>query len=82
MSLHVTDNFRTNPLSLKPGGYEVTGIHEGGKSFIYDKVKKPGSYIKSISNDNGHGRIMEILLDGKTVWQLGVHDYEPWDNLG
>lgn len=77
--LKVSDNYRTNELSLKPGGHEVTVIHQGGKSFVYDKVKRPGMYIKSISNqDKGHGPIVEILLDGKSVWTSGS-GRQPWE---
>jgi hypothetical protein len=77
--LKVTDNYRTNELSLKPGGHEVTVIHQGGKSFVYDKVKRPGMYIKSISNqDKGHGPIIEILLDGTSVWTSGS-GRQPWE---
>jgi len=47
--LHVKDNFRTNPLSLQPGGDTVKTIHQDGKIFVYDKVKRPGAYIKNIS---------------------------------
>ena len=78
--LRVADNFRTNELSLQPGGYEVTVVYQNGKRFVYDKVKKPGMYIKSISGkDKGYGPITEILIDGKVSWKLGVNDTEPWD---
>lgn len=78
--LRVSDNFRTNSLSLEPGGYEVTVVYQNGKRFVYDKVKKPGQYIKSISNkDMVNGPITEILIDNKTAWALGVNDTEPWD---
>lgn len=77
--LRVKDNYRTNELSLEPGGHEVTVIHESGKSFVYDKVKRPGMYIKSISGrDKGHGAIVEILLDGTSVWTSGS-GREPWE---
>lgn len=78
-NLKVTDNYRTNSLSLKPGGHEVTVIHQGGKSFIYDKVKRPGMYVKSISGDDkGHGPIIEILVDGASVWVTGSGK-EAWE---
>ena len=50
--LRVADNFRTNSLSLEPGGYEVTVAYQNGQRLVYDKVKKPGYYIKSISSKN------------------------------
>ena len=77
--LKVSDQYRTNPLSLKEGGYEVTVIHSTGKSFVYDKVKRPGMYVKSISaQDKGHGPIVEILVDGKSAWTSGS-GREPWE---
>jgi hypothetical protein len=70
--LKVEDQYRTNALSLQPGGYTVTVIHQTGKSFIYDKVKKPGAYIKSINDQNKeHGPIVEVLLNGNSVWTKG-----------
>ena len=47
--LRVSDDYRTNELGLQPGGYEVTVVYGNGKRFIYDKVKRPGSYVKSIA---------------------------------
>ena len=78
--LRVSDNIRTNSLSLEPGGYEVTVAYQNGQRLVYDKVKKPGYYIKSISSkDKGYGAITEILIDGKLAWKLGVNDTEPWN---
>jgi hypothetical protein len=78
--LRVSDNFRTNDLSLQPGGYEVTVVYQNGKRFVYDKVKKPGMYIKRISDKRSvNGPITEILIDDKPAWKLGVNDTEPWD---
>lgn len=78
--LRVADKFRTNDLSLQPGGYEVTVVYQNGKRFVYDKVKKPGMYIKSISDKGSpNGPIVEILIDDKPTWKLGVNNTEPWD---
>ena len=79
--LHVKDNYRTNPLSLQPGGSTVKAIHETGKDFVYDKVKNPGAYIKRISTDNktkDHGAIVEILIDDVSVWTNGS-GREAWE---
>jgi hypothetical protein len=79
--LKVTDNYRTNPLSLQPGGSTVKAIHEGGKSFVYDKVKNPGAYIKRISTDiktKDHGAIVEILINNTSVWTRGS-GREAWE---
>jgi len=76
--LKVTDNYRTNPMSFKPGGREVTVVYESGKRFVYDKIKIPGSYIKGImSVDKGYGQITEILLDSISVWKIGS-EKAPW----
>jgi hypothetical protein len=67
--LKVSDQYRTNPLSLKPGGYTVTAVHETGKIFIYDRVKNPRAYIKSMSTEQSeHGAIIEVRIDDKSVW--------------
>ena len=79
--LHVKDNFRTNPLSLQPGGSTVKAIHETGRVFVYDKVKSPGAYIKRISTDvktTDHGAIVEILINDVSVWTRGS-GREPWE---
>lgn len=77
--LKVDDKFRTNPLSLKPGGYEVKVLHETGKVFVYDKVKKPGAYIKSISTEESeHGAIIEIFIENSSVWTIGC-GREIWE---
>ena len=79
--LHVNDNYRTNPLSLQPGGSTVKAIHETGRVFVYDKVKSPGAYIKRISTDvktADHGAIVEILINDVSVWTRGS-GREPWE---
>lgn len=77
--LKIEDKYRTNPLSFQPGGYEVKVVHERGKVFVYDKVKKPGAYIKRIKDDNtDHGAIVEILLNDKSVWTTGC-GREIWE---
>lgn len=77
--LKVADQYRTNALSLKPGGHTVTVNYVGGQSFVYDKVKRPGMYIKAIS-DKGetNGAIKEILIDGKSVWNDRMTT-SPWE---
>ena len=79
MSIRVKDQHRTNPLSLKPGGQEVTIIYENGQSFIYDKVKNPGLYVKRISKTGAeHGRMIEILVDVTSVWNSRLNT-DPWE---
>jgi hypothetical protein len=65
--LKVEDQYRTNPLSLKPGGCTLTITYSDGKVFIYDKVKNAVSYIRALDKNHEHGTITEILIDGKKV---------------
>jgi hypothetical protein len=73
-TLLVGDDFRTNPLSLKPGGYDITVIYETGKSFTYDKIKNPANYVTRISANSKYGQIVEILIDGNSTWSIGTRD--------
>jgi len=73
-NLLVGDDFRTNPLSLKPGGYDITVIYETGKSFTYDKIKNPANYVTRISANSKYGQIVEILIDGNSTWSIGTRD--------
>lgn len=78
--LRVSDGYRTNGLSLQPGGYEVTVVYENGKRLIYDKVKKPGSYVKSIAlKPTANGEIVEILVNNMIMWQRGIGNKNPWE---
>ena len=79
--LHVKDNYRTNPLSLQPGGSTVKAIHERGKVFVYDKVKRPGAYIKRMNTEAKiaqYGPIVEILINDASVWTNGS-GRQPWE---
>jgi hypothetical protein len=77
--LKVADQYRTNALSIKPGGYEVKVRYSNGQVFVYDKVKKPGSYIKSISEKNSeNGSIQEIFINDSSVWVSGC-GREYWE---
>ena len=78
----VGDQYRTNPLSLKPGGYEVTVVYQDGKRFVYDKVKKPGWYVKSIETqgkNKSHGPVTEVYVDKAKVWDHTEVGRNPWD---
>jgi len=62
----VGDNWRTNHLSLKPGGYVVKVIY-GNHFRVYDKIKYPQNYIeKIVERDND---IIEVKLEGITYWK-------------
>jgi hypothetical protein len=77
--LIVKDQYRTNELSLKPGGFNVKVIHENGRSFVYDKIKSPASYVAYISRtENANGNITEIQIEGKTIWKEG-NNLSDWN---
>lgn len=63
--LVVHESFRTNELSHTPGGYEVTVIYSNGSSRVYDKVKNPEAYSRSIIKDQS---IKKILVEGQIFW--------------
>lgn len=81
-NLKISDKFRTNPLSLKPGGYEVTVVYQDGQRYIYDKVKNPGAYVRHIEekgNNAHHGEVIEVLVDSATVWNKNSLGRNPWE---
>lgn len=61
----VADQFRTNELSLKPGGSSVTVVHTDGSQKIYTKIKNPQSYVAAITKDQS---IVKVLVDGNLYW--------------
>jgi hypothetical protein len=63
----VPDHVRTNHLSLEPGGSVVTIVHSDGKRLVYDKIKKPLSYINKAAGDDD---VAEIWLDGEKVYPI------------
>lgn len=44
----VTDEYRTNPMSLVPGGTTVEIDKRSGKTLIYDKIKFPQKYVREV----------------------------------
>jgi hypothetical protein len=58
----VRPEYRTNPLSLRPGGYTVTAILKDGRQLVYENIKRPDSYISRASEDP---TIVSFLVDGK-----------------
>jgi hypothetical protein len=44
----VGDKYRTNDLSLIPGGYNVTTLYADGSSRLYSNIKNPDAYINMI----------------------------------
>lgn len=61
----VADRFRTNDLSLKPGGFSVTVIYSDNSHRIYTKVKNPEAYVRSITKNLN---IVKVLVDGNLYW--------------
>lgn len=81
-NLRVDDKYRTNPLSHVPGGYTVTVVYSDGMRFIYDKIKKPGWYVKHIENEGknrAHGVVVEVWVDSAKVWDSQETTRNPWD---
>jgi hypothetical protein len=62
--MYVSDEFRTNHLSLKPGGSTVQIIYKNGEVRIYDKIKYPKAYIEKLPKED----IQSISLDGKEIY--------------
>ena len=63
--MRVGDEYRTNPLSLRPGGSVVMVVFSSGRTLEYDKVKSPKKYIATIP---GKEDIVQIFVNGKVVW--------------
>jgi hypothetical protein len=73
--MRVGDEFRTNPLSLKPGGSIVTVVFSNGKTLDYDKVKSPRRYVGSIPERED---IVQIFVNGNPVWNAS-EKIKYWD---
>jgi len=61
-TVNVSDQFRTNNLSLTPGGSEVSITLNNGQTLVYDKIKSPKKYIQSLSN---YKDIVEVKVNGE-----------------
>jgi hypothetical protein len=75
--MRVSDEFRTNPLSLKPGGSIVSVIFSNGRMLDYDKVKSPKKYIASIPERED---ITAIFINGNRVW-TDEEKIKYWDQI-
>ena len=67
----VGDKYRKNELSFEPGGEEVL-VHYPGETRIYDKVKYPSSFAKSIINKRereGNALPLKIETKTKILWE-------------
>jgi hypothetical protein len=66
--IYVKDKYRKNPLSLEPGGHNVTVTYSDGFSQTYDKVKYPTAFIKKINESNERGKpIISVVVDGNRI---------------
>jgi hypothetical protein len=75
--MRVADEFRTNPLSLKPGGSIVTVVFSNGKMLDYDKVKSPKKYVASIPTRD---EIVAVYVNGNQVW-TDKEATKYWDGI-
>ena len=75
--MRVGDEFRTNPLSLKPGGSIVTVVFSDGRMLDYDKVKSPKKYVASIPTRDD---IVAVYVNGNQVW-TDKEETKYWDDI-
>lgn len=75
--MRVADEFRTNPLSLRPGGSIVTVMFSNGKMLDYDKVKSPKKYVASIPQRED---ITAVFVNGNQVW-TDKEQIKYWDSI-
>lgn len=75
--MRVADEFRTNPLSLSPGGSIVTVVFSNGKMLDYDKVKSPKKYVASIPQRED---ITAVFVNGNQVW-TAKEQIKYWDSI-
>jgi hypothetical protein len=75
--MRVGDEFRTNPLSLKPGGSIVTVVFSDGRMLDYDKVKSPKRYVASIPTRD---EIVAVYVNGNQVW-TDKEETKYWDGI-
>lgn len=48
--IRVKDDYRTNPLSLQPGGVDVKVYYPNGKARIYSRIKNVEAYTRYMKN--------------------------------
>lgn len=75
--MRVGDEYRTNPLSLKPGGSVVMVVFSSGRTLEYDKVKSPKKYIATIPERED---IVQIFVNGNVVW-TNKEKIKYWDQI-
>jgi hypothetical protein len=75
--MRVADEFRINPLSLRPGGSIVSVVFSNGRMLDYDKVKSPQRYVASIPRRED---IVAVYVNGKKVW-TDKEETKYWDKI-
>lgn len=65
MAFYVSDEFRENPLSFRPGGYDVEIFYRGKSSRIYTKVKAPYKFWKKAKEENPDVKNFKVLGPSK-----------------
>ena len=75
--MRVADEYRTNPLSLKPGGSIVTVVFSDGRMLDYDKVKSPKKYVATIPTRDD---ITAVYVNGNQVW-TDKEEKKYWDGI-
>lgn len=68
--LHVSDEYRTNPMSLKPGGSQIDVYRTSGLVLEYDKIKFPEKYLREVypKVNSITDPIVRIEVDGEIVF--------------
>ena len=64
-TIRVKPEFRVNPLSLKPGGSEVTVIEADGSHLVYSNIKNPQAYIDRVLQNRP--TVLGFLVNGEPV---------------
>lgn len=84
--LRADDEYRTNPLSLKPGGVDIVVEYTTDEVLLYDKIKHPDRYVKRILSFTTNAEIsaqnIESLVQDnlkKVFVKDGVY-IEIWDS--
>jgi hypothetical protein len=74
--IRVQDQYRTNELSKKPGGDEVTIYTKDGMVRTYDKVKNTQKYISSLAYKE---EIVRIDINGEEKWTSKEPGVKYWE---
>ena len=75
--MRVGDEYRTNPLSLSPGGSVVTVVFSDGRMLDNDKVKSPKKYVSKIPQKED---IVAVYVNGKQAW-TDKEETKYWDGI-